>query len=176
MSADTVLFTPGPEDAEQLSAMGGKSFYESHHTSASAEDINEYIAKTYSVDRLRGELNDPKNIFIAAGTGGVIAGFAKIIPDALNPAINSPRPCKMERLYVLEDFLPLKIGQQLFDASLSRARELQQSGIWLNTWTGNPRAIRFYAKQGFSIIGETSFRISATHSNPNYLMWMPFSQ
>lgn len=174
MSTVPQLFIPVPGDAEELATMGAQSFFESHHTSASRADIDEYIANTYTPDRFREELNDLRNVFVAAKVNGIIAGYAKLVTNASNTKIASSRPCKMERLYVLENYLPQKIGQLLFDSCVSKARELHQTGIWLNTWTGNPRAIRFYTKQGFSIAGETMFRISATHSNPNYLMWLPF--
>lgn len=166
------LIVPSLADAEELALMGAKSFWESHHTSASAEDINDYISNTYTLNRFADELSDSRNVFRIAKIGERIAGFSKIIPDAENIAINADRPCKMERLYVLEEFFSMKIGQLLFDECIRTAREMNQSGIWLNVWTGNPRAIKFYAKQGFSVVGETMFRISGTHSNPNYLMWL----
>ncbi len=166
-----ILSTPLPVDAESLAAMGAKSFFESHHTSASRADIDDYISNTYTRERFSSEIEDPRNVFRIAKVGDRIAGFSKIIPDAYNPQLQRERSCKMERLYVLEEFFHLKIGQLLFDECIRTATELNQSGIWLNVWTGNPRAIRFYTKQGFTIAGETMFRISAAHSNPNYLMW-----
>lgn len=165
------LSIPTIADAGALAQMGAKSFRESHHTSASAENIRDYMANTYTLDQLANELSDSRNVFRVAKVGEQIAGFSKIIPDAANPAINADHTCKMERLYVLEEFFHLKIGQLLFDECIRNAHELNQSGIWLNVWTGNPRAIKFYTKQGFSVVGQSWFRISATHSNPNFLMW-----
>lgn len=167
----TVLSVPTLSDAEALAIMGAKSFFESHHTSASRADIEDYIANTYTPGRFASEIEDPNNIFRIAKICDKIAGFSKIVPDAFNSQLQKEHSCKMERLYVLEEFLSLKIGQLLFDECIKNARELNQSGIWLNVWTGNTRAIRFYMKQGFTVAGETLFRISATHSNPNYLMW-----
>lgn len=171
MHKSPVLFSPDSSEAESLAVMGAKSFFESHHTSASPADIEDYIANTYTRERFASEIEDRRNIFRIVKVGDMIAGFSKIVPDASDPGVQSQHPCKMERLYVLEEFLHLKIGQLLFDECMKNAVELNQSGMWLNVWTGNARAIRFYTKQGFSIAGETMFRISATHSNPNYLMW-----
>jgi ribosomal protein S18 acetylase RimI-like enzyme len=46
--------------------------------------------------------------------------------------------------------------------------------MWLYTWTGNERAVSFYLKAGFKIIGSHNFKISATHSNPNHRMLLEF--
>ena len=50
----------------------------------------------------------------------------------------------------------------------------RQTGIWLYTWKENPRAIRFYTRQGFRVAGGCDFPISKTHSNPNHLLWLEF--
>ncbi len=36
------------------------------------------------------------------------------------------------------------------------------------------RAIRFYQKQGFEIIGESEFVLTATHANPNWVMLLKY--
>lgn len=169
------LFQPTAADAEELARVGAKSFYESHRTSAAAADIEEYIRNTYSPERIRNELSDAGNIFFVVRCNGVITGFAKIIPDFANRDIPVSPVCAMQRLYVLEEYIPYKIAQLLFDACEAKARELNQEGMWLNVWTGNPRAIRFYTRQGFTRAGETMFRITDRHSNPNFLLWKPFS-
>ena len=47
-----------------------------------------------------------------------------------------------------------------------------QSGMWLFTWVGNERALRFYKKAGFEIIGSHNFQVSASHYNLNHQMFL----
>jgi ribosomal protein S18 acetylase RimI-like enzyme len=47
-----------------------------------------------------------------------------------------------------------------------------QKGMWLFVWQKNERAIKFYKKNGFEIIGNFNYKISETHSNPNYQMFL----
>ena len=54
------------------------------------------------------------------------------------------------------------------------AQEKKQSGIWLEVWIENFRAIKFYKKVGFEIVGKANFTVSETHSNPNYIMFLEF--
>jgi len=46
--------------------------------------------------------------------------------------------------------------------------------MWLFVWTENHKAINFYKKAGFKIVGQHDFQISATHSNPNHQMLLTF--
>ncbi len=173
MAVSPIISVPKLIDAESMSELGAKSFLESHLTSATQKDLDDYIRNTYTKERFVKELEDSRNLFRIATIGERIAGYSKIVPNTSRPGITQTNSCKMERLYVLEEFIPQKIGQLLFDECLELAKAENQSGIWLNVWTGNPRAIRFYEKQGFSKVGDTMFKISATHSNPNYLLWLP---
>ena len=74
----------------------------------------------------------------------------------------------------MKEFYDKNIGKQLFDLNIELAKANKQIGIWLYVWTENKRALRFYEKQGFKNIGSTHFRISETHSNPNYWMYLKF--
>jgi len=38
----------------------------------------------------------------------------------------------------------------------------------------NHRAVDFYKKAGGVIVGNTDFKISETHSNPNHIMYFEF--
>lgn len=173
---NTVIAAPSVEDADELAYVGAISFLESHQTSASPEDISTYIRNNYTSEKFVADITNSQVRMLVARVDGKIAGYSKIIPDTIHEAIHAERSCKMERLYVLGEFLHLRIGQLLFDENVKIANTLQQSGLWLNVWTGNARAIRFYQKQGFEKAGDTYFRISATHQNPNFLMWLSLSK
>lgn len=161
-------------DAPLLNEIGIKSFYESHGHSGPAADIEEYIAKTYTVETLIKELNNPENIFHVINYNDQPAGFSKIVLNSQHPLIKSLGVTKLERLYLLKEFYDLKLGMALFRSVLSLSKEEKQTGMWLYTWTKNERAVRFYKKNGFEIIGETFFKISDSHSNPNYVMYLKY--
>jgi len=46
--------------------------------------------------------------------------------------------------------------------------------MWLFVWIENIRAINFYLKTGFKIIGSHNFNITTTHSNPNHQMYIEY--
>jgi ribosomal protein S18 acetylase RimI-like enzyme len=81
---------------------------------------------------------------------------------------------KLERLYLLKEFYGRNLGAELFNFNLNLSKEAGEKGLWLYVWKGNDRAIRFYQKQGFEIVGSHDFKISETHHNPNHQMFLKF--
>jgi ribosomal protein S18 acetylase RimI-like enzyme len=169
------IVTPDKNYAQALAILGKQTFLESHGTSASAKDLQEYTDSKYTTQVFEKELANSDSIFRIALINNQPAAYSKLIPNAACSDAAFYHYAKLERLYVLEYFFPMKIGQQLLDLNIAIAKNHNQNGIWLNVWTENKRACRFYEKNGFRIAGETSFRISATHSNPNFLMVKEFN-
>jgi ribosomal protein S18 acetylase RimI-like enzyme len=47
----------------------------------------------------------------------------------------------------------------LLEQCLAQARDWGCDVIWLAVWENNPRAMRFYEKNGFRVVGKTLFRL-----------------
>ncbi|MEO8770717.1 MAG: GNAT family N-acetyltransferase [Ferruginibacter sp.] len=162
------------EDAKLITGLAVKTFIESHGHSAPVGDIENYISEKYVVDVIESELNDPSNIFHIIYFNGQAAGYSKIIFNCAYPLIISTNVTKLERLYLLKDFYDHKLGAKLFEFNTNLSKQEKQNGIWLYVWKENQRAISFYKKAGFEIIASADFKISETHSNPNYIMLLKY--
>ena len=68
---------------------------------------------------------------------------------------------EVERIYVLKEFHGKQIGQILFDKALEIAKEKKINYLWLGAWEKNPRAIRFYEKNGFVQFSTHLFKVGA---------------
>ncbi len=165
----------GSEDADLLSELSIRTFYESHGHSASEEDIINFVSEKYNAVALKKELEDANYIFHILYYNNKVAGFSKIILNI--PYANSAdsNVAKLERIYLLQEFYGLKLGQHLLTFNIDLVKENKQAGLWLFVWTKNQRAFNFYKKNGFIIIGNFQYEISPTHSNPNYQMLLSFS-
>ncbi len=162
------------KDAGLLAEIGAKSFIESHGHSAPDDDINEFVTNKFSLSTLTDELNDPSNIYHIIWQDAEPAGYSKIIFNSTHPDIKSPNTTKLERIFLLKEFYGSSLGVQLFQFVLSMSKESGQTGMWLYVWTENKRAINFYIKNGFRIIGDYEYKISERHSNPNYQMLLEY--
>lgn len=162
------------KDAVLLFSIAASSFIESHGSSAPVADIDHYVAEKYSGDILRGALKDANNNYHIIYYNGIPAGYSNIIFN--QPYEGSPVQsiAKLDRIYLLKGFYNLKLGRELFEFNMALAKHNHQTAIWLYVWNENHRAVNFYSKAGFKIVGSHDFKISETHSNPNHQMLLQF--
>lgn len=158
------------EDSATLTEMGRLSFIESHGHSAAEEDINDYVSRVYTENAFTNELSDTNNIYHIIHHQNNPAGYSKIIFNSPHMNIETTEITKMERFYLLKEFYGLQLGFELFQFNVDLSKRNGQKGMWLFVWKENKRAVNFYQKMGFKVIGEHDFRISPNHTNPNHQM------
>jgi ribosomal protein S18 acetylase RimI-like enzyme len=161
-------------DFRLLAEIGRISFAESHGSSASSEDIESYVNEKYNDRILREELSDPLNIFHIIYHDNKPSGYSKIILNEPNQDIKQKNITKLERLYLLKEYYGLKLGLELFNFNVEISINNNQEGMWLFVWKENLRAVDFYFKAGFKIVGSHDFKLTETHSNPNHLMFLKY--
>lgn len=162
------------KDFELIAGLGKKSYIESHGNSASKQDIEIYVKEKFNHKACKEELRDPKNIYHLISHDKRPAGYSKIIFDKSHRNIPLVNVTKLERLYLLKEFYDLKLGFELLKFNTALSKQHNQAGMWLYVWKENQRAVRFYSKSGFEIIGSYDFKITATHSNPNHQMFLRY--
>lgn len=162
------------KDSQLLAGMGRITFLEAHGNSASAEIVTDYVDQNYSETVITTQLNDPGNLYHLIYYSGAPAGYSKIIYNTSNANISSPQITKLERIYLLKEYYGLDLGRKLLEYNIGLSKKQDQSGMWLFVWKENHRAINFYNKAGFKIIGSHDFKLSEAHSNPNHLMFLNY--
>ena len=170
----TSIVKASEKDFQLLSEIATLTFIESHGRSAKQEDINIYVTEKYSENVFKEELSDAKNIYHIIYYDNNPAGYSKIIFDTPYPDSKIKNITKLERIYLLKEFYNLKLGSALFHCNIDLSKRNHQMGMWLYVWKENERAVNFYKKNGFVIIGSHDFKISETHSNPNHQMFLRF--
>ena len=162
------------EHSELIAEIGKQAFWESHGHSASKEDINSFISKNYNKDAISKEFENTNVKYHLVKFNDKIAGFSKIELSTPNQNIGDLKITKLDRLYLLKEFYGKNLGSKLFDYNIEISKQNNQQGIWLAVWKENHKAISFYTKSGFKIVGEYNFKISETHSNPNHIMYLKY--
>lgn len=170
----TEIVKASANDAQLLADIGKQTFIESHGRSAAKTDIDFYINENCSYNFFQNELRDPRNIYHIIYHDKLPAGYSKIILDYTHTNIEIQNVTKLERIYLLKEFYELKLGFELFNFNMKLSKSNNQAGMWLFVWTENARAISFYEKNGFKTIGSYVYKISETHSNPNYQMLLEY--
>ena len=164
----------GHEDLAELTSVAKETFIQSHGHNANTADIQLYLDANYTRDIFKAEINQPNAAYRLLFYKNEMVGYSKIVLDQPAANVEVKNIAKLARIYILEAFHGLGLGEELFNFNMNQAKEKNQAGIWLFTWIENKRAIRFYEKMAFKIIGSHDFRISETHSNPNHQMYLAF--
>ncbi len=148
-----------PEDGKILTDLAYTTFWDAfaHHPKNAPDDLNHYMRQAFNQEQITAELADAKNIFLIAEIDGEAAGYSKIIIDNIEPGITAERPVELSRLYSHQRHLGQGVGQTLMDACFERAVTEDRDVMWLGVWEYNPRAHRFYEKNGFRVVGSHVF-------------------
>lgn len=151
------------EDAKLLADLAYTTFWDAfaHHPKNAPDDLNHYMRQAFSLEQINAELADAKNIFLIAEYEGEAAGYAKIVIDVIEPGIIAERPVELSRLYSHQKYLGQGVGQTLMDACFERAKKENRDVMWLGVWEYNPRAQRFYEKNGFRVVGKHTFLLGS---------------
>jgi ribosomal protein S18 acetylase RimI-like enzyme len=163
-----------PSHVQTILTIGKISVEEAHRSSCDATVLGQYIEKNYNTHSIQEELKDDKNIYHILYVDDKPAGFSKIILNVAHPNILQKNSTKLDRIYLLSEFFDRKLGLELLQFNINLAKNNNQSGMWLFTWVGNTRAINFYLKHGFQIIGSHNFQVTETHYNLNHQMLLTF--
>ncbi len=163
-----------PTDAKILAQLAKETFLPAHGHSASKEDVDFYVSENFNEAKFKEEISNTENHYYLIYHNNKLAGYSKITLNTPNKNITSNTVTCLSRLYVLKEFYGLQLGKELFDFNIELAKQHQQQGMWLYVWIENKRAINFYTKMGFTIVGTYGFKISATHTNPNHVMYLAF--
>lgn len=161
-------------DVKAIVDIGRIAVKEAHQNSCSEADMQQYIDANYNDAAILNELQEPANLYQLLFCDDKPAGFSKIVLNATHPNIEEVPATKLDRIYLLPNYFDLKLGYKLLSHVIELSKAKGQNCMWLFTWIGNERAISFYRKVGFEVIGEHSFKVTDTHYNPNHHMLLRY--
>lgn len=153
--------TANEADLDILALLGRVTYAESHgHFIEDKNDLSAYLNEAFSVAKTKQEFNNPKHLFYIIYVDGLPVGYAKLVVNAFHKNVVSQNNCRLERIYILNEFIPLKIGQPFLNFIEEKARALQLDTMWLSVYIKNDRAIRFYQRNEFKNVGELNYLVN----------------
>lgn len=151
LQTDVVVRPVRDVDAEALGRVHATCWHETYDHLISTAALENVSPKRLAELWTHWALQGPEFRMVAALVGGEIIGFAGSGPARDRDA---PRVRELYFIYLLSKFHGTGIGQRLFDAAIGEGEEAY---LWVAE--DNPRAHRFYTRNGFSLDG-------ATHTEP----------
>ena len=147
------------EDLAALQAIGRETFAESYSDGNTEENMAAYLDSGFSEVKLKSELQNENSQFYFAEKDGEIIGYLKVNFGNAQSEKEDPNSIEIERIYVLQKYHGKQVGSFLYEQALAIAKARKSPYLWLGVWEMNPRAIRFYEKNGFVEFGEHIFQL-----------------
>lgn len=145
------------DDVESLSHLAERIFRDTFATDNNHSDLDLYCAENFGSEVQQQEIEDSNAVTILAEVERERVAFAQLHLYAPKECLPANAPCELRRLYVSKEWHGRGIANEIMVHSLSTAAHAGADYIWLGVWEHNPRAIAFYRKYGFDVVGEHIF-------------------
>ena len=165
MNTTIQLYKAASKDVAIVREIAMQTFLETFREYNTEENMKAYLANTFSPEKIKLELNDPHTAIYLAMHQEDVVGYLKLKKSDPPKELESHKVLEIERIYVLKDFHGKSVGLLLLERAIAIAKEHHLDYLWLGVWEHNPRAIRFYEKNGFNSFGNHVFILGEDKQN-----------
>lgn len=144
-------------EAALLKQVAEQIFFETFAASNDPLAMKQYMEKAFALETLEEELKNPASQFYFSEEGATVSGYLKVNFAPAQSDVKDAQSLEIERIYVHRGFQGKGIAQTLLQKAIAIAGENELAYLWLGVWEHNPRAIRFYEKNGFKIFSSHEF-------------------
>jgi diamine N-acetyltransferase len=149
------------DDAEALSAFAAEVFPLGCPPSADARDIAHYIATELTAECFRTLIENPNAMLFVAEMADHICGCVLVLRSSPHPQIEGVAPAELRRLYVAPAHHGRGVADELMRQAFASLGRDRFAAVWLSVSSENLRAIAFYKKWGFHIVGTQEILVGA---------------
>lgn len=146
-------------DINQLQKICRQTFFETFSDLNTEENMKKYLEEGFSIEKLTNEIQDEYSELYFTVLDNDLIGYLKINFGKSQTEVKDDNALEIERIYVLQKFHGKKIGQLLYEKAIAIAKQKHMDYVWLGVWEENPRAIRFYQKNGFVEFDKHIFKL-----------------
>jgi ribosomal protein S18 acetylase RimI-like enzyme len=149
----------GPEDdAARLSALMRAAFHAAYHEATTPENLSRFLDASYTPVRQAAELADPTIVTWVLTDLEHWVGYAQLRLASTRPDCVPAGALELGRIYLLPAWQGSGAARSLLDAVEAEVRARGSSALWLLVYPPATRAVRFYERQGFRIVGTAPFQ------------------
>ncbi|MGV0111288.1 GNAT family N-acetyltransferase [Arthrobacter sp. CP30] len=162
MSIDITTATVA--DAAALAVCAAVTFPLACPPDSPPEEIQRHIETQLSEERFAEVLARPGHTVLCIRQGHRVMGWSMVVLDQPSDAdvlaaLSLTPTAELSKFYVHPDLHGSGSSSALMKATLQHAAGSGLPGIWLGVNQENARALRFYRKHGFDVVGTKRFRL-----------------
>lgn len=153
-----------PEDVPALSILKRRTFRETFVDGFQIPyppgDIARFEEAAYDHGLVAAEIADPDHAtWVVDGPDGALLAYAHAGPCKLPHPEAEMAERELYQLYMLSDVQGSGLGRALMERALGWMEAGSPRRQWLGVWSGNERALCFYARFGFRQVGTYEFAV-----------------
>lgn len=146
-------------DAPSLSVLAERTFRDAFGARNSPENMDVHCAKYFSPDIQAREIGNKGIATTIALENGEFVGYSQTTLAKAHAHVAGERPAELNRIYVVAQQQGKGVAQALMKQAMADARAAGADVLWLGVWEHNPKAVAFYRKVGFEIVGSHPFML-----------------
>jgi diamine N-acetyltransferase len=145
-----------PTDCEALRVFSKRLFVDTYAAQNTPENMDIYCRAAFSAEHFNRDYHRPEVRYLTARVDEALAAYAKLVLGS-TPAGQTTPGVEMARFYVDVPFQGRGLAREFMAECQQWVRAQGYPYLWLGVWPQNPRAVRFYQKEGFQKIGTATF-------------------
>jgi len=148
-------------DAGRLAELAARTFSDTYAAYNDPADMAVHISARYGPSKQAEELADAGSTYIVAELADQLIGYAYLVSQQAPGDVALDAPVEVVRFYVASPWHGRGVAQGLMEACVAEARRQGGRTLCLGVWQENARAIAFYQRAGFTIVGTTAFQLGS---------------
>jgi ribosomal protein S18 acetylase RimI-like enzyme len=148
-----------PADAPSLAVLAERTFRDTFGPRNSPENMDQHCAKVFGTEIQGREIDDRNLLTTLAEADGRMVGFSQLRLGHPHASVVAKRPAELNRIYVIGEWQGRGVARDLLQNALDTASGAGCDCLWLGVWEHNAKAMAFYRKFGFEIVGSQAFML-----------------
>ena len=146
-------------DSPALAMLAERTFRDTFEARNSPENMDLHCRRNFSPEIQAREIADRALVTMVAEETGGLVGYSQLLPSSPSASVKAERPAELRRIYVTRQWQGRGVAQALMKEALRAAARAGCDCLWLGVWEHNPKAIAFYRKLTFEIVGQQAFML-----------------
>ena len=148
-----------PADAPSLAVLAERTFRDAFGAHNSPGNMDLHCAKEFGTGIQQQEIGDRELVTTIAEIDRRMVGYSQLRLQHAHASVAAERPAELNRIYVVAEWHGRGVAHDLMQHALDSAARAGCDCLWLGVWEHNPKAMAFYRKFGFEIVGSHAFML-----------------
>jgi diamine N-acetyltransferase len=150
------------DDAGRLADFGARTFLDTFGHLYPDADKEAFLAERFSLARTLKDIGEPGRSVRLVFVEEALVGYLDCGPFGLPLAEVEPGSLEVYRIYLDQSQFGTGLAKYLMGLAIDWAKAAQAPALYLGVFHANHRALAFYRKFGFEIVGAYHFKVGQT--------------